>query len=157
MAEILDELNAAKTAAMKAKIGATGAELAATDLRLDVVRGVIGAVTYDTKEKKPRGALAVLKSEHKKRLESAEIYGKAGQKERSDREAAEAEIVAEFLPEEPKGPTELELQYFIADYIGATGLQGDLSAVGNVMGVIREEFPVFDGKLASQLVKKILA
>lgn len=153
MADTLNELNAAKTAAMKAKIGASAETKDAAELRLAVIRGILSEVERDSKEKKPRGATAVLKSEHSKRVESAKIYGEAGQTVRSEREASEAEVVAEFLPKEP---TELELQHFIADYIGANDLSGP-QAMGEVMRVVREEFENFDGKLASTLTKKILA
>jgi len=153
MADILNELNAAKTAAMKAKIGASAETKDAAELRLAVLRGIVSEVERDSKEKKPRGATSVLKSEHSKRVESSKIYGDAGQTVRSEREAAEAEVVAEFLPKEP---TELELQSFIADYIGANGLSGP-RAMGEVMRVVRDEFENFDGQLASSLTKKILA
>lgn len=155
MAEILDKLNAAKTAAMKAKMTTAGDERAQAELRLDVLRGVLGEIERDSKEKKPRGINAVLKSEHSKRVESAGIYGEAGEQGRSDREAAEAEIVAEFLPKEP---TALELQNFIMDYITANGLQGaGNAAMGEVMGAVRGDFESFDGKLASALVRQLLA
>ena len=155
MAEILDELNGAKVAAMKAKMTAEGDERAQAELRLDVLRGVLGEVERDSKDKKPRGIAAVLKSEHSKRVESAKIYGDAGEQARSTREAAEAEIVAEFLPKEP---TELELQYFIADFVGANGLVGAGNAgLGQVMAAVRGDFENFDGKLASALARKILA
>jgi uncharacterized protein YqeY len=153
MADILNELNAAKMAAMKAKIGASAETKDAAELRLSVVRGILSEVERDSKEKKPRGAIAVLKSEHSKRVESAKIYGDAGQTVRSEREAAEAKVVSEFLPNEPTGE---ELQHFIADYIGANGLSGP-KAMGEVMRVVREEFDNFDGKLASALTKQILA
>ena len=155
MTEILDRLNAAKTAAMKTKIRSEGADREAADLELDVLRGVIGEIDRDSKEKKPRGVLAVLKSEHKKRVDSAELYAEKEQPARSAREAAEAEIVARFLPKEP---TERELQYFIADFVGANGLQGTGGkSIGAVMAVLRDEFESFDGKIASALARKILA
>lgn len=154
MDEILAKLNAAKTAAMKAKMTTEGAERTAAGLRLDVLRGVLSEVERDSKDKKPRGVLAVLKSERSKRAESAKIYGDAGEQDRSDREAAEAEIVGEFLPKEP---TELELQYFIADYVGANGLEAAGNAgLGEIMKVLRNEFESFDGKIASELARKIL-
>lgn len=153
MADILNELNAAKTAAMKAKIGASAETKDAVELRLSVLRGILSEIERYSKDKKPRSATTVVKSEHSKRVEMAKVFGDAGETVRSEREAAEADVVAEFLP---KGPTELELQYFIADYIGANGLS-DPKAVGEVMRVVREEFENFDGKIASALAKKILS
>ena len=42
--------------------------------------------------------VAVLRSEVKKRLESAQIYGDAGRQELADKEAQEAEIIKRYLP-----------------------------------------------------------
>lgn len=42
--------------------------------------------------------VAVLRSEVKKRLESAQIYGDAGRQELADKEAKEAEILQGYLP-----------------------------------------------------------
>lgn len=158
MAEIVDQLNAAKTAAMKSKMSTQGDEREAAELRLAVLRNVIGEIERDSKEKKPRGALAVLKAEHSKRVESEKIYREALQLDRANREGAEAKIVESFLPYEAPAPTELELQYFIADYIGANGLEGSGNAsLGQIMKVIRDEFENFDGKVASGLARQMLS
>jgi len=150
MTDILAALNAAKVAAMKAK--ANGQD---TQLKLDTLRGAIGEIERDSKEKKPRGPLAVLKGEVSKRRATAEIYENAGEHKRAVRENSEGDILQDFLPKEP---TELELQYFIADYVGANGLEGaGNKAMGQVMAVLKEEFESFDGKTASALARKILA
>ena len=155
MAEILERLQAAKTTAMKAKLTASAEERIEADLRLSALRGVLGEIERDSKEKKPRGLTAVLKSEHSKRVDSAKIYKEAGEAERSQREVTEATIIAEFLPQEP---TAIELQNFILDYITANGLQGAGNAsMGEVMSAIRADFENFDGKLASALVRQLLS
>lgn len=151
MTDILAELNSAKNTAMKAK--ASGNK--DVQLKLDTLRGAIGEIERDSKEKKPRGPLAVLKGEVSKRRATAEIYEKAGEHERAVRENSEGDILQDFLPKEP---TELELQHFIADYVGANGLEGaGNKAMGQVMAVLKGEFESFDGKTASALARKILA
>lgn len=157
MAEVLEQLNAARLKAMKNKIAAVGenrdeAELQKNAVRLNVVRGLIGEIERDSKDKKPRGGVAILKSERSKRLETAKIYDGASEPARRDVELAEAEIVAEFLPKEP---TEQELKDFIAAHIEAHELTGP-RAMGELMKALRSEFENFDGKAASALAKELL-
>ena len=152
MAEILDQLNAAKTAAMKAKIagGEDGAEL-----RLGVLRSLVSEVERDSKEKKPRGAIAVLKSEHSKRVEVADVYRKAGKDSRAFKELDEARIVEEFLPDEPNAG---ELESFIAKVVKDKKLQGaGGKGIGQVMAELKGTFESYDGKVASEIARKLLA
>lgn len=154
MTDILENLNAEKIAAMKAKISADEENRPAVESRLEVLRSLIGEIDRDSKEKKPRGVLAVLKSEQAKRLDSSNIYAEAGESERAEKEQAEASIIAEFLP---KSASEAELTVFISDFVAANGLAGTGSrAVGQVMAALREEFENFDGKLASTIAKSVI-
>lgn len=151
MTDILENLNAAKIAAMKAKISVDEENRPAVELRLEVLRSLIGEIDRDSKEKKPRGVLAVLKSEQAKRLDSVDIYAKAGENARAEKEQAEASIIAEFLP---KSASEAELKDFVSDFVAANGLAGGGGrAVGQVMSALREKFENFDGKLASTIAK----
>jgi uncharacterized protein YqeY len=45
----------------------------------------------------------VIRSEIRKRMESAEIYGSAGRSELADRERAEAEVLSAYLPAREEG------------------------------------------------------
>lgn len=155
MAEILDKLNAAKTAAMKAKIAGGEDEKISADLRLGVLRSLVSEVERDTKEKKPRGAIAVLKSEHSKRVEVAEVYRKAGKDSRAFKELDEARIVEEFLPKEPSAG---ELEAIIAGIVFAKKLQGTGGkGIGQVMAELKSNLDSFDGKVASEITRKLLA
>ena len=150
MTDILAERNKAKTAAMKSKL-AGDADAQST---LSVIRSAIGEVERDSKDKSPRGALAVLKGEVKKREATAVVYDEAGESDRAAIERREAAVLDEFLPKEP---TELELQRFIADYVGANGLEGaGNKALGEVMKAVKGEYESVDGKLASTLARKSL-
>jgi len=151
MAEILDKLNGAKMAAMKAKIAGDGD----AGVRLGVIRTLIGEVEKDSKLEHPRGDLAVLKTELKKRKEMAELYEQSSKADRQAQELAEAKVVSEFLP---KAPTEAELTEFIAETVKAKELQGKGNkAMGEVMAALRGTYEAFDGKLASSLVRDALA
>ena len=86
MTDILAELNKAKTAAMKSKL-AGDADAQST---LSVIRSAIGEVERDSKDKSPRGALAVLKGEVKKREATAVVYDEAGESARAAIERHEA-------------------------------------------------------------------
>lgn len=156
MAEILDELNAAKTAAMKAKIAAgSDDEKLEAGVRLGVIRTLIGEVEKDSKLENPRGDLAVLKSELKKRNETAALFRKSGKDSHAFKELAEARVVEEFLPKEPDAG---ELESFIAKVIKDKKLQGaGGKGIGQVMGELKGAFESYNGKTASEIARKLLA
>lgn len=152
--EILDELNKAKVAMMKAKVGASGADLDAVNLRLDTIRGVIGEIDKESKIANARPALSIVKSEYTKRIASSELYAKLDQMERSEREAAEAAVLSEYIPSET---SEAELRKFVAEFIAANDL-ADMGkkALGTVMGAIKSEFDNYDGKIASNVARELI-
>lgn len=165
MTEILEELNSAKVAAMKLQNSPEEALKRIAELRLTTIRSVLSEIDSDSKAKKPRGVVGVLKAEHSKRVGSATIYGKIAANEESSesdrasaakreaREIAEAAVVAEFMPAEP---TESELRAFITSFVIQNGLEGSGNK-GPVMKALREEFASFDGKLASTIAAEVLA
>jgi uncharacterized protein YqeY len=77
--------------------------------------------------------LAILRRQLKQREESAEAFRKAGREEQAASEAAEAEMVREYLPE-PLSPEELE---GIVDRAvletGATGMKDMGAVMGRAM------------------------
>ena len=156
MDKILERLTVARTEAMKAKIAAsTDADLAEASLRLDTFRGVIGEIDKESKLANGRTVLAIVKSEYSKRLASAEEYAGYGETERSEREAAEAAVLSEYVPAET---TEAELRAFATEFIAANGLAGlGGKALGQVMGAMKAEFSNYDGKLASTIVRELVA
>jgi len=156
MAEILDELNRAKTAAMKAKIaGESENEKLLAGIRLGVVRTLIGEVEKDSKLENPRGALAVLKSELKKRNEMADLFRKSGKDSHAFKELDEARVVEEFLP---KAPSAEQLETVIAKVIKDKELKGTGGkGIGPVMAELKVTFEAYDGKVASEIARKLLA
>ncbi|HET7480856.1 MAG TPA: GatB/YqeY domain-containing protein [Rubrobacteraceae bacterium] len=73
---------------------------------------------------------AVLRRQLKQREESAEAFGKAGREEQAASEAAEAEVVREYLP----APlSEDELERIVEQAIDETGAS-EMKDMGRVMG-----------------------
>lgn len=77
--------------------------------------------------------LAVLTKEAKKRRESIEAFEQAGRTELAERERAEAEVLAEYLP---TPLTAAELSDLVAAAITETGAEGS-RAMGQVMKVLQ--------------------
>jgi uncharacterized protein YqeY len=83
--------------------------------------------------------IAVLRREHKRRLEAADAYRKGGREDRAATEEGEATLIEEYLPDQ-LGDEELER--LVADAIADAGASspGDM---GKVMGTL---MPKLDGR-----------
>ena len=98
--------------------------------------------------------ITVLSREAKKRREAAEAYDSAGSKERGDRERAEGQVIAEYLPSQL---SESELQEMIKTAIVETGATGP-SGMGQVMKVLSPKIAGrADGSKVSAAVKAALS
>ena len=98
--------------------------------------------------------ITVLSREAKKRREAAEAYDSAGSKERGDRERAEGQVIAEYLPSQL---SESELQEMIKAAIVETGASGP-SGMGQVMKVLSPKIAGrADGSKVSAAVKAALS
>jgi hypothetical protein len=140
-----EQLTADLTAAMKARDAQ----------RTAVLRGVITAVKNLKVER--RGAalpeadlVAVVRKEARKREEAEEYAAKAGRDELVAQNQAERAILEAYVPA-PLGASELETEIRALVASGA-------AQMGAVMAGLRERHPGrFDGKLASELARKVLA
>ena len=77
----------------------------------------------------------IIARESKKRREAAEAFGKGGRAEQAERERAEGEVLAEYLP---KSLTEDELNVLVADAVREAmegGAEGP-RAMGAVMKIV---------------------
>jgi uncharacterized protein YqeY len=128
---LLDDIRADLTTAMKARDQA----------RVSTLRLALTAITAAETSGKERGELddagviAVIRSEVKKRNESAELYAEAGRDEQAASERAEAEILGTYLP------TQLDddsLAAIVAEEVAAAGAAGDPKAKGKVIGAVRK-------------------
>lgn len=90
----------------------------------------------------------------KQRKESAEIFQKEGRNDLAKKELLELEVVSRYLPKQLlESEVEAELKKVI-EQVGAKGPQD----MGKVMGVATKQLAgKADGKMISELVKKLLA
>jgi uncharacterized protein YqeY len=98
--------------------------------------------------------LGVLTRETKKRRESAEAFDGAGRTELAERERAEEQVLAEYLPQPL---TDDELTALVAAAIAETGAEGPRQ-MGQVMKVVQPQVGSrADGKRVSTEVKRQLS
>ena len=98
--------------------------------------------------------VAVLRRERKRRMEAADSYREAGRDDLADAEAAEAELIAAYLPAEL--PDE-ELHALVAEAIAEAGATSPKD-MGNVMKVVMPRVDGrADGRRVSAAVKEILS
>ena len=96
----------------------------------------------------------IIDKEAKKRRESIEEYTKANRVDLADKERAELEIIAEFLPQQMSDD---ELLVVVRDCIAEVGAASPKD-MGKVMGVLVPQIAGrADGKKASNLVKELLS
>jgi uncharacterized protein YqeY len=128
---ILDDVRADLTTAMKER----------DQLRTSTLRLVLAAVTAAETSGASRGelddaaVLGVIRSEVKKRNESAEIYAQAGRTEQAEHERAEAAVLAAYLPAQLDDDA---LAAVVAEEVAAAGAGDDPKAKGKVIGAVRK-------------------
>jgi uncharacterized protein YqeY len=106
------------------------------ELRTATLRLVLAAVSAEEVAGKESRELtddevqAVLRREAKKRREAADAFAAAGRAERAERESAEGDVVAGYLPAQLD---DADLAALVADVITRTGASG-MKDMGRVMG-----------------------
>jgi uncharacterized protein YqeY len=126
VADLKNRLRADLTTAMKAR----------DELRTATLRMVLSAVSAEEVSGKEARELsddevqAVLRREAKKRREAAEAFGAAGRAEQAEREQAEGEVLADYLPAQLD---DADLAAIVADVVTRTGASG-MQDMGKVMG-----------------------
>ena len=126
MSALKDRLRADLTSAMKSR----------DELRTATLRMVLAAVSAEevagkeARELSDDEVLTVLRREAKRRREAAEAFAGAGRAEQADRERAEGEVVAGYLPAQLG---DADLAALVADVITRTGA-GGMKDMGRVMG-----------------------
>lgn len=99
---------------------------------------------------------AVLRSEVKKRLESAQIYGDAGRAELAEKESREAEILQGYLP---AAMDPAALAAIVAEEVAAATAAGNSGpkAMGGVIKAVRDRVgDAADGSAIAAAVKAAL-
>ena len=131
MPDLKEQLRADLTTAMKSR----------DELRTATLRMVLAAVSAEEVAGKEARELsddevqAVLRREAKKRREAAEAFAAAGRTEQADRERAEGDVVAAYLPAQLE---DADLAALVADVITRTGASG-MRDMGRVMGAVQGE------------------
>jgi uncharacterized protein YqeY len=131
MSQLKDRLRTDLTAAIKAR----------DEVRSSTLRMVLTAVsTAEVSGKQSReltddDVVAVLTTEAKKRREAAEAFEDAGRTEMAAKERAEAEVLADYLPEQLDAE---EISALVREAIVQTGAADEgMRAMGKVMGVVQ--------------------
>ena len=128
MGELKDRLKNDLTASMKARdeLRTATLRMALTALGNEEVAGKAARALSDAEE------LTVLTREAKKRREAAEAFRSGGASQRADRELAEEEVLAQYLPAQLSDD---ELDALVAQAVSETGATGP-HAMGAVMKVV---------------------
>jgi hypothetical protein len=133
MSDLKDRLRADLTSAIKAR----------DEVRSSTLRMVLTAVTNaevagkQSRELTDEDVVAVLSSEAKKRREAAEAFDQAGRDQMAAKERAEAEVLADYLPEPL---SEQEIADLVTSAIAQTGARDEgMRAMGKVMGAISSQ------------------
>lgn len=118
----------------------TTAMKARDDLRSSTLRMVLTAITNaevagkQARELTDEDVTGVLSAEAKKRREAAVAFADAGRQESAAKERAEAEVIAEYLPDPLDDAAVAEIVRTAIEQTGAAG-EG-MRAMGKVMGVV---------------------
>jgi uncharacterized protein YqeY len=112
-------------------------------VRSGTIRMVLTAITEaevagsEAIELSDQQVLDVVIKEAKKRREAEEAYANAGRTELAEKEHAESEVLADYLPQQL---TEAEIAALVADAIATTGAAGlGMRAMGKVMAKVTPE------------------
>jgi len=152
MSNLKDRLRSDLTAAIKAR----------DELRSSTLRMVLTAITNAEvsgkaqRELTDEDVVTVLSSEAKKRREAAVAFEEGGRAESAAKERAEAEVLADYLPEQL---SEDEVRALIAETIASTGAASEgMRAMGRVMGALQPKVKGrADGAFVAAEVKRQLA
>ena len=130
MSALKDRLRADLTTAIKAR----------DELRSSTLRMVLTSITNaevagkEARELTDEDILGVLSTEAKRRREAATAFADGGREEMAAKEAAEGEVIAEYLP---TPLTDAEIADLVSAAIAQTGAADEgMRAMGKVMGVV---------------------
>jgi uncharacterized protein YqeY len=151
VSDLKDRLRADLTTAIKSR----------DQIRSSTLRMVLTAITNaevagkQQRELSDDDIVGVLSSESKKRREAAEAFDHAGRTDSAEKERAEAEVLADYLPAQL---SEAEVSDLVAQTIAALGAGDDgMRAMGKVMGALQPQVKGrADGSLVAAEVRRQL-
>jgi uncharacterized protein YqeY len=125
--------------------------------RLDTIRSIRAAVTQrevdSQKELEEAAILELIRGLRKQRIESIEQYKLGGRDDLVEKEEREKQLLEAYLPAAPDAATVEQAVRASIDKLGATSVK----EMGKVMAAAKDQLPGVDGKLLSEVVKKLLA
>lgn len=129
--------------------------LGGNKVKAEVLKSLKSAILYEEVAKKARDRglddaelLIVFAREAKKRSESAELYRKAGEVERAQKEESEKAIIDLYLP---KQLSDAELEQIVSEIIAKAGADPQ---IGKVIGLVRSKVgPLAEGGRIAAVVK----
>lgn len=127
-------------------------------LRLLTIRGIRGAVRNKEIEAGETldedGILRVIRGLVKQRTDSIEQFEQGGRQDLVEKEGAEREVLESYLP---AAPDPAEMERVVREVIAEVGAESPRD-MGRVMKPALERLgPAADGKLVSQLARRLLA
>ena len=144
-----DQIMTSMKEAMKAKDRTALTALRAVKSAILMAKTESGAASELTEEQE----LKLLQKQVKQRKDSAAIFLEQGREDLAAPELAEAEIIAQFLPE---AMSEEDIEKIVIQVIESTGANG-MKDMGRVMGVVSKQLAGHaDGKTISTIVKSKL-
>lgn len=138
----------------------TAEQVEQNDVVLQSMRAVSAAILKKEtsgevrEELDDEGIIALMRTEVKRRRETAQEYTKLKQKARATRETAEADVIESFLPAGPQKIGEDETKEFIAQIIKENGFEGK-GNMREVMNIVKAREDV-DAGMASKFAKEML-
>ena len=152
MSDLKERLRTDLTAAIKSR----------DTVRSSTLRMVLTAVTNAevsgkaSRELSDEDVLGVLTSEAKKRREAADAFAQAGREEQAAKERAEADVIADYLPEQL---SDEEIRSLVAATVDDLGVRDDgMKAMGRVMGALQPKVKGrADGAAVAAAVREQLA
>lgn len=144
---------------LKAKLGEDlkSAMRERDSVRLDTIRSIRAAVTQrevDTqKELEEAAILELIRGLRKQRIESIEQYRAGGREDLVEKEEREKQLLEAYLPAAPDAAAVEQAVRDSIQKLGATSVK----EMGKVMAAAKDQLPGVDGKVLSEVVKKLLA
>jgi hypothetical protein len=131
------------------------------EVRLGTLRMALSAITNEevagksARELSDDDVLKVLAREAKKRREAAEAFDAAGRAELADKERAEGEVLATYLPQQLGDE---EIAAVVRDAIASSGASGP-QAMGQVMKVVTPQVAgrAEGGRVAAEVRRQLTA
>lgn len=123
--------------------------------RLQTLRLLLSSLEYKKMQKladlSPEEEIAVIKSEVKKRQEAIEIYEKASDQGRLEKEKQELEVLMEYMPSQVG---EDEIRKVVEEVVSSLATPNRGQVIGMVIGKIGKE--KVDGTLVARVVNEVM-